>query len=199
VGKRRAESALLALRSSHGVRAVVLRLPIVIGEGDGSLRLWAYLERLLDGGPIVLPEAGRQPLRFISSGDVARALIGWIESPPPREAVYNLAQPDVVTLRDLLEQVAATAGTPARFVEASSDEVRAAGIAPTFSPYSGPWVSLLDPGRAAAIGFIGTRTAEYLPRVVRWHLENRPSESHAGYARREAEHALAARLEEPAR
>ena len=58
VGKRRAEGVLRVLRASHGVRATILRLPIVQGEGDGSLRLWAYLERLLDGGPMVLPEGG---------------------------------------------------------------------------------------------------------------------------------------------
>src|SRR5436853_406386 len=56
VGKRRAERALSALRGTHGMRAMALRLPIVQGEGDPSLRLWAYLERLLDGGPILLPD-----------------------------------------------------------------------------------------------------------------------------------------------
>jgi nucleoside-diphosphate-sugar epimerase len=201
VGKRRAESAVLALRVSHGVRAMVLRLPIVIGEGDSTGRLWAYLERLLDGGPILLPDGGQKQLRFIWSGDVARALVESIDRPAPREAVYNLAQPEIITLRELLEIAAQAAGVGrARFVDATWSEIGEAGIDRWFSPFSGKWVSLLDPGlAAAALGFIGTRMSEYLPGVVRWNLEHRPEKSHPGYAEREKERALAARLEQPAR
>jgi nucleoside-diphosphate-sugar epimerase len=47
VGKRRAEQFLLGLRGSHGMRALVLRLPIVQVEGVSSLRLWAWILRLL--------------------------------------------------------------------------------------------------------------------------------------------------------
>ncbi|OGF18297.1 MAG: hypothetical protein A2W00_13580, partial [Candidatus Eisenbacteria bacterium RBG_16_71_46] len=104
MGKRRAESALLALRASHGVRAVVLRLPIVQGEADVSLRLWAYIERMLDGGPILLPDGGTWPTRHLYAGDLAAALVRLLEGRTPREAIYNLAQPDIVPLRDLLER-----------------------------------------------------------------------------------------------
>jgi nucleoside-diphosphate-sugar epimerase len=195
MGKRRAEGTLLSLRTSHGVRSLVLRLPVVIGEGDSSLRLWAYLERMRDGGPILLPDGGLQRLRFIDVADVARTVVWLVENPQPREAIYNLAQPDVVTLRDFLALLASAAGVEARFVEASWDEILAAGISRAFSPYSGPWVSVLDPSRAAsALGFLGARSSEYLPRVARWHLENPPAGSHRGYEHRDAERELAARL-----
>jgi nucleoside-diphosphate-sugar epimerase len=195
VGKRRAEGALLGLRSTHGVRAVVLRLPIVQGEGDGSLRLWAYLERLLDGGPLVLPDGGTQPVRHLWSGDVTRAVIALLEGPRPPESVYNLSQPEIVTLRELLERVARAAGVQPRFVDAPWSAIDEAGIDRAFSPYAGPWCSVLDPSRAGGSwGFLGTRLDEYLPRVVRWHLEHRPSESHPGYAWRAQEVALAERL-----
>lgn len=194
IGKRRAEGALLALRETHGVRGIILRLPIVQGEHDGSLRLWAYLERMLDGGPTLLPEGGTNLLRHVYAGDVGAAVLRLAESPPPRHAVYNLAQPDIVTLRDLLERVGRAAGVEPRFVDASWDELAAAGIDPWFSPFAGKWSSMPDPARAAEWGFVGTRLAEYLPRVVQWHLDHRPAESHFGYASRDAERALAERL-----
>ncbi len=193
-GKRRAEGAVLALRETHGVRSVILRLPIVQGEADHSLRLWAYLERLLDGGPIVLPEGGVHRLRHVYAGDVANAILRLAESPPPRYAVYNLAQPEIVTLRELLTRVALAARVEPHFVDATWEEIVAAGIDPWFSPYAGKWSSMPDPARAAEWGFMGTRLTDYLPRVVAWHLENRPAESHFGYAERQAELALAARL-----
>jgi nucleoside-diphosphate-sugar epimerase len=199
-GKRRAEHTLLALRATHGMRALALRLPIVQGEEDVSLRLWGYLERMLDGGPIVLPDGGRRPTRHLDVRDVARTLVRLAESAPPRQAVYNLAQPDLVPLRDLLARVAEAAGVTPRFVEASWDECREAGLDGDFSPYAGRWSSVLDPSRAAAEwGFLGTRSDQYLPRVVRWHLDHRPPLSHAGYAQRDRERELAARLEGAAR
>jgi len=198
VGKRRAERMLLGLRATHGVRATVLRLPIVQGEGDGSNRLWGYLERLLDGGPIVLPEGGAMTTRFVWAGDVARAIV-HLAAEAPRASVYNLAQPDALPLRAFLDQVAKAAGTSPRWVEASWEECRDAGLDESFSTYAGRWRSVLDPSRAATEwGFVGARTEEYLPGVVRWHLEHRP-ESHPGYALRPQERDLAARLAARAR
>lgn len=194
MGKRRAEGALLALREMHGVRSVILRLPIIQGEADGSLRLWAYLERLLDGGPIVLPDGGVRPVRHVYAGDVAAAILRLAGLPPPRLRIYNLAQPETVTLREFLTRVASSAEVEPRFVDASWTEIEAAGLDPWFSPYGGRWASVIDPARAAEWGFSGSRLDEYLPRVVRWHLEHRPPASHEGYAQRAAELELAARL-----
>lgn len=195
VGKRRAEGALLALRTSHGVRGVVLRLPVMLGEGDSSLRTWAYLERMRDGGPLLLPEGGTSPVRFLYVRDLARLVRAVLENPPPKFAVYHVAQPDIVPLREVLERMARLAGAPARFVDVGEHDLEPAGIDRSCSPYSGPWISVLDPARAAAEwGFLASRLDDYMPAVVRWHLENPPRASHPGYAQRERERALAARL-----
>jgi nucleoside-diphosphate-sugar epimerase len=200
MGKRRAEGALLSLRSSYGVRGVILRIPVVIGESDPTLRLWAYIERMLDGGPLLLPDGGHRPVRFIFANDLARVVKQLIENRPPREAVYNLAQPEMLPLRDVLTLIARAAGVTPRFVEASWAEIAEAGIDRWFSPFAGSWTSLIDPSRAGAEwGFLGTRMEEYLPGVVRWNLEHRPSESHHGYANRAKETELAARLAGAAR
>jgi nucleoside-diphosphate-sugar epimerase len=194
MGKRRAEGALRALRDSHGVRGLVLRLPVVQGEGDGSLRLWSYLERMLDGGPLLLPDGGARFVRHVYSGDVARAVVTLAAREMPREAVYNIAQPNVVTVRDLLESVAAAAKLEPRFLDVAWDDLGAAGLDASFSPYASPWTSLVDPGRSAEWGFHGSRLDEYLPQVVRWHLEHRPERSHPGYAHRPKELELAKRV-----
>ncbi len=200
VGKRRAEEALLALCGSLGVSGMVLRLPIVQGEGDGSLRLWAYLERMQDGGPLVLPDGARRLTRFLYAGDLARTLVHLARWAPPSGSAYNLAQPDVAPLREFLERVAKAAQLEARFVDAPWEGCRAAGLDDGFSPYAGSWTSVLDPSRAVReCGFPGTPLDEYLPRVVRWHLQHRPAQSHAGYGQRARELALAARLAAAAR
>jgi nucleoside-diphosphate-sugar epimerase len=195
IGKRRAESALLALRTSDGVRGVILRLPIVQGEGDPSLRLWGWLERMLDGGPVLVPDGGTWPLRFLYAGDVAQALRRLLDDRPLPRTVYNLAQPDILSLREFLERVARTAGLVPRFVDVPWKDLERAGVGRWDLPYSGPWSSVLDPARATGEwGFAGTPVDDYLQAVVGWHLEHRPPQSHHGYAARPRELALAERL-----
>jgi nucleoside-diphosphate-sugar epimerase len=122
------------------------------------------------------------------------------EGPPPREPAYNLAQPDIVSLRELVEQIAGILGVAPTFVDASWNELAAAGLPADFLPYAGRWASVLDPSRATADwGFTATRLEDYLPGVVRAHLERRPAASHPGYAHREQERAFAETLRQGSR
>ena len=128
------------------------------------------------------------------AGDVARAIVRLFEGEPPRERVYNLSPPASLSLRQLVECLAAAAGVTARLVDAPWSEIHAAGLERSFSPYASPWSSVLDPTRAAGEwGLLGTPMEEYLPRVVRWHMEHRPARSHRGYASRALEIELASR------
>ena len=196
-GKRRAERALLSLRASHGVRSVVLRLPVMLGEGDSSLRLWAYMERLLDGGPLLLPDGGAQLVRFLYAGDLGRAVARLADS-RWRSPIYHLAQPVAVPLRDVVARVAAAVGVEPRLVDVTEAELAAAGLDRRCSPWSGPWVSLLDPSLAVAEwGFEARRLDDYLPAVVAHTLAHRPGRSHPAYAAREKEREMAAALPVP--
>jgi nucleoside-diphosphate-sugar epimerase len=195
VGKRRAEQTLAALRGTHGVRAVALRLPIVHGEADPSLRLWAWLERLLDGGPILLPDGGTRPIRHLDVLDVGRAVAWLADHEPPRMMAYNLSPPESLSLRELLERMALLAGVSPRFVDVPWNELRAAGLDERSFPYAGRWASVLDPTRVAGEwGFLATRIDDWLPRITRWYLEHRPAASHPGYSSRATERELGARF-----
>jgi len=107
MGKRAMEAALAR---ATGLEALALRLPVVQGEEDraGSRRLWAWIERMLDGGPVLLPEGGRQVVRFVYAGSVAEALLALATSRSwPAERALNFAQadelPDVVRVSDPTE------------------------------------------------------------------------------------------------
>jgi nucleoside-diphosphate-sugar epimerase len=188
VGKRGAEAIVLGMRRRHGARAIILRLPVVQGEGDPSLRLWAWLERMLDGGPILLPDGGRRATRFLDARDAGAVVARLASGPWPAREVYNLAAPRITPLRRFLTLTARAAGLTPRFVGLTSERTVERGLDPLAWPFSGYWSSVLDPSRARReLGFTGTSPEEYLPRVVRWHLEHRPSESYPGYEQRPLE------------
>lgn len=194
-GKREAESRLRERAAARGGRDLVLRLPVVQGADDRTRRLWAYLERLRDGGPLLLPDGGRHPVRFVWAEDVARAIVSLAGGAEPAGRVYNLAQPDEPELRELVKRAAACLGVAARIVDCTSADLAAAGLDDYVSPFSGAWCSRPDPSLAAAeLGFRGTPSAVWLPEVVRAHLAEASPESHFGYAQRPRELALAARL-----
>lgn len=198
MGKREAEAALLRAGMARGVPTLALRLPVVQGETDGqaSRRLWAWLERMRDGGPVLLPDDGVQPVRFVYAGDVGVALLRLAERAAwPIEPALNLAQPSEEPLRSFLERVAACAGLEPRFVPVTGAELAAAGLDENCAPYWGRWCSRPDPAAAiAALGFMPRGPAEYLPSVVAAHLAQPPVESDPGYVTRDRELALAARL-----
>jgi nucleoside-diphosphate-sugar epimerase len=195
MGKRRAEAALRRLRQSHGVRGISLRLPVVQGEEDSSRRLWAYLERMLDGSPLLLPDGGHDPVRFVHATDVANALVTIAQGAAADAPEYNLAQPDTPTLRSFLDRVAQLAGVEPRYIDLPTSQWDEQGLDLRASPYSGPWCSRPDPRRAELEwGFHARRSEEYLPSVVRAHLAHPSGPSHPEYAQRPLELEVAARI-----
>jgi hypothetical protein len=81
-------------------------------------------------------------------------------------------------------------------VECTWEQVEAAGLDHTLSPYAGPWCSRPDPALAARDwGFSGTPSAEWLPWVVRAQLGESAPQPHPGYALRDRERALCTALE----
>lgn len=195
MGKRRMEDAVRALAAARGVHATALRLPVVQGANDPSRRLWAYLQRLRDGGPLLLPEGGRHPVRFVWAEDVARAVVALAEGAGTSAFAYNLAQPDEPQLIDLVGAMADALGIVPRIVECSWEDIDRAGLDPRFSPYSGRWCSRPDPSLAGRdLGFTASPTAVWLPEVVRAHLAEPDPRPHDTYARRAVERALAATI-----
>lgn len=195
MGKRAAEETLKSGASARGVRALALRLPVVQGEADGSLRLWAWLERMKDGGPVLLPDGGAQPVRFVYAGDAAAALVRLAETADwPAMPALNLSQPADTTLKEFLGLAAGLAGLKPRFVPVSGGELEKAGLADTCAPYWGRWCSRLDPAAAFSLGLAARAPAEYMPSVVRAHMEAPSLPSHPGYDGRARELALAAKM-----
>jgi len=194
IGKRRAEIALRSLRRRYGVRALALRLPVLHGEDDPTRRLWAWLERLLDGGPILLPEGGRRATRFLEVTEAAGLIARLAEGKWPERAAYNLAPARSTSLKRFLQLAARAAGVEPRFVAIRSRDLARQGLTLDALPFAGRWSSVLDARRARGeLEFEASGPEQWLPRVVRWHLERRPA-SHPGYAQRERETELAERL-----
>ncbi|HEY2945995.1 MAG TPA: NAD-dependent epimerase/dehydratase family protein [Vicinamibacteria bacterium] len=196
VGKRAAEDVLARAWPSSGFPSTRLRLPMVNGERDYHRRLEGYLWRILDGGPVILPDGGDRPTRHVYGAAVARAIAGLLGRRDTFGEAYNLAQDETPTAREMLAIAAELLGAPARFVPVPARDVEAAGLdVVAVSPFSGRWMSFLDPGRAKAVlGFRHEPLREYLGRIVAAFLAHPPASPPPALGQREHEKALAARF-----
>ena len=185
-GKRWCETVLTRTRN---LPWTVIRPPAVFGAADHTLRIAAYIERVADGGPVLVPEETYE----------WQAGIAWVKdigfacalACDPRKdttgKAYN-ASFSGVSLRNLLEGIAQALGVPARL-----HPVPFAELPDGASPY-GP-----DPRRSAGyvidrarrdLGFEPSALEDALAETLAWYRVAHPS--HPGYSGRPRELALAA-------
>ena len=184
-GKRWCETVLARSRDFPWT---VIRPPAVLGPADHSLRIAAYIERIADGGPLLVPAESyeRQAgLAWVKDIGFACALACDLRKDTTRKA-YNAAF-DGVSLRDLIEGIAKAIDMPARI-----HPIPFADLPPGASPY-GP-----DPRRSAGyvidraraeLGFEPSALEDALAETLAWYRVTRPS--HPGYANRAQELAIA--------
>jgi 2'-hydroxyisoflavone reductase len=187
-GKRWCESVLSRTRDFPWT---VVRPPAVFGAADHTLRIAADIQRVADGGPLLVPAESyeRQAgLAWVKDVGYACALACDLRKETTGKA-YNVAF-DGVSLRDLIEGIAHALDVPARL-----HPVPFADLPAGASPY-GP-----DPRRSAGyvldraraeLGFEPSALEDALAETLAWFRVAHPS--HPGYASRSEELALAARI-----
>jgi nucleoside-diphosphate-sugar epimerase len=166
----------------------VVRPPAIFGPADHTLRIAAYIQRVMDGGPLLVPQESyeRQAgLAWVKDIGYACALACDLQKQTNQKA-YNAAF-EGVSLRDLIEAIAKVMGMPARM-----HPIPFADLPPDASPY-GP-----DPRRSAGyvldrarteLGFEPSALEDALAETLAWYRVAHPS--HPGYANRARELAMA--------
>ncbi|HEY7513129.1 MAG TPA: NAD-dependent epimerase/dehydratase family protein [Vicinamibacteria bacterium] len=196
MGKRALEDVLAEAWEKGRFPSTRVRLPMVNGERDHNRRLEGYLWRILDGGPLIVPDGGDRPMRHVYSGSAAKAILGLLGEARALGRAYNLAQDETPTLVELLTTTAELLGAPARLRPVAAKDLVAAGLPPVrVSPFSGRWMSFVDPARAKAeLGFRHEPLRSYLDKIVAAFLASPPRDTPPAYADRAREKALLARL-----
>lgn len=191
--KRAAEDALEAAWREQRFPVTRFRIPMVNGELDYYRRIESYLWRLLDGGPLLLPDGGTQLCRHVYSGEVVHTLAAVLGDETTHGKVYNLSQDEEIRLADLLRLLGEKLGASPRLVPISSERLAAEGIAPRdISPFSGRWMSRLDASRARRqLSFHHQPLDRYLEKILASFLAHPPAEPPENYRHRETELRLA--------
>ncbi len=192
-GKRAAEDALVEAWGAARFPSTRLRIPVVNGERDYHRRAEEYLHRILDGGPVIIPDGGEAVVRHVYGLDVAIAIARILGDERTFGQAYNFCQDETPTIWELVGMLVDRLGAPDRRVSVPS---AALGDLPVqdVSPYSGRGMSLLDPARARAELHLAHRPlAAYLDAIVASFLAHPLAAPPEGYRYRERERAIVAR------
>lgn len=187
VNKRQAEESLIKAHQETGFPYTALRLPMVNSERDTFRRLYSYIIRLKDGGPILVPETPTYPLRHIYGQDVVRVIEQLINSGQGIGRAYNISQEETVSIDEFLEILGEHMGITPQIVRAKRSSLEANGFLPDCSPFSERWMSELDNTRSKEeLGVEYTPLYDYLGNLVRHYTSTKISKP-VGYKRRQAE------------
>jgi len=97
------------LRGHAGLRLTVLRPSVIFGAGDRFLNLFAGLQAISPVMPLAGAQAQLQPVWV---GDVAEAIARCLAWRDTEGQTYELAGPEVQTLRDLVRRAGTWSGHP---------------------------------------------------------------------------------------
>lgn len=195
IEKRQAEDALAAAWQEHGFPFTSLRLPMVNSERDHFQRLYNYILRLKDGGPILVPSTPNFPLRHVYAADVVEVICTLIDTGLGKGRAYNISQDETRTLDEFLTLLGEIVGVQPEIVRIKRDLLEANGFLPDCSPFSERWMSELDNRRSKdELGMDYTPLRTALESIVRHYEANEPPRP-VSYRRRHAEKLFAAQLE----
>ncbi len=105
--KAAGEAAWQAAAQQHGFGLTLLRPSVIFGAEDRFTNLFASLQRLFPVLPLAGANARFQPVWV---GDVAQAVVQALAAPLAPGPVIECAGPEVLTLRQIVQQVGQMAG-----------------------------------------------------------------------------------------
>ena len=189
--KRRAEDTLAHAHAESDFPYTSLRLPMVNSERDPFNRLYAYMLRLRDGGPILVPEAPDYPLRHVYGGDVVRVIVDLLETGAGKGSAFNLSQDETVSLPEFLGLLGEHMDIEPDILHVPRSLLEANGFLPDCSPFSDKWMSELDNTRSKTdLGVSYTALHVYIENIVTHYQDNPPTQP-TSYQRRQSERQFA--------
>jgi dTDP-glucose 4,6-dehydratase len=108
--KRECEDVLWSAHDDRMFPVSMVRPTYVSGPGDPAKRDYFWIERILDGGPLLVPGTGDDAFQGVYVEDVVSALEKLVANPRTVGKAYNVASEQIFSLDSYLNELAALLG-----------------------------------------------------------------------------------------
>jgi 2'-hydroxyisoflavone reductase len=176
--KAECERALRWAYAKSGFPFVSIRPPAVYGPRDRKSRENYYLKRMVARDTIIVPDSGAVPIYAVYVKDLAAVMANALEAEGVAGAAYHIAQRELVSLNDHVEQIARIAGVEPRIAHIPSRLLERLGFnLHQFPYYCGDKLIVLDTRAAERdLRFAPTPYARALRETVEHFLELGPED-----------------------
>jgi nucleoside-diphosphate-sugar epimerase len=198
--KRRCEEVLREAFQKNAFPAMILRLPIVMGERDHTLRAYSYFLRIGDGSPVILPDGGMNVFTHIYQGDIVKTVASNLMNKASFGQAYNLAMDEVMSLRSFVLRSAEILGRKPVITDIPWQVLEEAGLGTSFSPFSTrrPFVLSTEKARRN-LNYSSTPVETWLDKTISWFVDDYKGGAPENYFARKKEVAFAHKYREAVR
>ncbi len=156
-----------ALRTQKKFQWTIVRPTVVYGPHDPKNRGFWYLERMIEGGPILMANGGAGSFRLVYSLDVARWIFQAALLPKAAGRIYNLAQSEIVTLEQFLKESGRALGLTPDLVPVPLSELGDLG-----GPHGNLINIIPDDSAARELGVTATPFADFARQTAQWFRQH---------------------------
>jgi len=170
--KRKCEEVLRDAHQRHGFPVTALRLPVVMGERDYTLRAYSYFLRIEDGMPLILPDSGMNVFTHVYHGDIVKTISSNLLNKNSFGQAYNLAQEEVLSLRSFILKAAEILERKVKLVDIPSRVLEKISLGTSFSPFSRRRPFILSTEKAKRdLNFSSTPFDMWMRKTILWFKE----------------------------
>lgn len=186
--KRECERVLWEAHDDRVFPVSMLRPTYVSGPGDPIARDWFWIERILDGGPLLVPGSGDIVFQQVFVEDVASVFVRLAQHPGAAGKAYNISGEEMFSLNDYLQLLGELLGRPVTLAHLDQKAFDALDF--SMSPEGD--VFTFNVRRTAVfsldrikrdLGYRPTPFRDYMKETIDWWTAGRRPHSN-GYARR---------------
>ncbi|MDX1429215.1 MAG: NAD-dependent epimerase/dehydratase family protein [Rhodothermales bacterium] len=196
LGKRDCEAVLWKAHEERRFAVTMLRPTYVSGPADPARRDWFWIQRILDGGPLVIPGCGDHPFQQVFVDDVVRAFVSVLNCRESVGKAYNVASEEIYSLNDYLSRLSRLLDRTPERVHIDQEVFDRLSFSSSAEgdvfPFNVRRTAVFSLSRSIdELGYRSTPFESWMSRTIDWYVgQGKPS---VGYAFRDRE-IVAARL-----
>ncbi|MBU2493495.1 MAG: NAD-dependent epimerase/dehydratase family protein [Bacteroidetes bacterium] len=105
IDKRKCEDVLWNAHNNNNFPVTIIRPPYVCGPHDPAIRDYFWIQRILDGNPLLIPGSGDYASHHVYVNDLAKAFVDIIKTEKTIGQAYNVAAEEIFSLNDYLDSL----------------------------------------------------------------------------------------------